>query len=208
LVLLKYYQRSGRDLPWRRTQDPYKVLIAELLLQKTAAGPAQKVWEDVIRLYPTVESLAVASPDDLQKIIGILGLNKRSKYLINAASIIARQSHGELRAEANFLESLPGVGKYTASAILSFAFGLKSAAIDVNAARVYGRIAGFSPVTLRQALAFALVIGQRLVTQKSHREVNYAVLDLAAQICRPKPLCDICPALRFCDYTRTTSINR
>jgi A/G-specific adenine glycosylase len=199
-ILRQYYAYSGRDLPWRKTKDPYKILVAESLLQKTAAGPAQKVWGNVIQSYPTVESMALASAQDLEKVIATLGLKKRAGFLTEAARVIVTQTNGKLKGDADLLESLPGVGEYTTSAILSFAFNMKAAVIDVNAARVYSRIGGFSPLTIRQGLAFARVIGNRLVTHKSHKEVNYGVLDLAAQICRPRPFCDSCPAIKLCEY--------
>ena len=84
--------------------------------------------------------------------------------------------------------------------VLSFACDVRAVTIDVNAARVYSRIGGFLPNALRQGLAYARVVAETVVTETNHREVNYGVLDLAAQVCRPRPLCSSCPALAFCEY--------
>lgn len=204
-VFRQYYSHRGRDLPWRRTEDPYEILVAELLLQKTGAKPVENVWSTLIRSWPNVESLAGASVSELEVVIRPLGLRKRAKSLHEAACAIVRETKGVIPGDVKFLESLPGVGNYTASAVLSFAYNIKAATIDANAARVYTRICGFSPKTLRQGLAFAHVIGERLVGSKTHREVNYGVLDLSAQLCKPKPFCSICPALKLCQYAQAAT---
>ena len=199
-IFRDYYLTHGRDFPWRRTRDAYKVLVTEMLLQKTAVKPVEKLWPKLFERYPNVESLAASSSDELETLIGLLGLRKRTKALHNIASAIIEQSDGEILGDINYLESLPGVGNYTASAVLSFAFDINAATIDVNAARVYTRICGFLPNTIRQGLAFAHTISKRIATDTTHREVNYGVLDLAAQVCRPKPLCHNCPAQNLCQF--------
>lgn len=199
-IFCRYYRKNGRIYPWRESKDPYKVLLAEFLLQKTSITPVRKVWSTLIKLYPNIERLAVADIKYLETIIRPLGLRKRAKALRQAARIIAQEAGGTIPDEREFLESLPGVGNYTASAILSFGCDVKASTIDVNAARVYTRIAGFLPKTLRQGLAFASVVGERVATQRTHREINFGVLDLAAHLCRPRPLCHNCPALKFCHY--------
>lgn len=204
-ILRDYYLTNGRDFPWRRTRDPYKILVTEMLLQKTAVKPVEKLWPILFQRYPNVESLAVSPLSELEAIIGLLGLKKRSKALHNIARAIVEQSDGKIVRNINFLESLPGVGNYTASAILSFAFDVSVATIDVNAVRVYTRICGFSPNTLRQGLAFAHVISKHIVTDRTHREVNYGLLDLAAQICKPKPQCHHCPLIELCQFAAENS---
>jgi A/G-specific adenine glycosylase len=195
----RYYETSRRDLPWRNTADPYRLLVAELLLQKTAVKPVEEVWRALIRRYPTVHALARASLRTVQALIRPLGLHKRARALRDAARVIVREGGGRIPPDPCFLQSLPGVGGYTAATVLSFAHNVKAAAVDVNVARVYARIAGFAPNTLRQGLAFALVVAERVATPKWHRETNYAVIDLAAQVCRPRPACGACPIARLCD---------
>jgi A/G-specific adenine glycosylase len=197
-ALCQFFQRRGRDLPWRRTHDPYGILVAEVLLQKTGAAPVEHVWTSFIQRYPNVTALAGASLDDVESLIRPLGLRKRAKNLVGAAQILLEQTGSKVVPDPDLLESLPGVGSYTSAAVLSFAFDISVAVIDVNAARVYTRVGGFSPNTLRQGLAFARVVGSRVVTQDSHIEVNYGVLDLAALVCKLKPLCKTCPVLDLC----------
>jgi A/G-specific adenine glycosylase len=197
-AIRKYYGERGRDFPWRRTRDPYKVLVAELLLQKTAAKPVEIVWSIFVERYPTVHALAQASVRDVARLIRPLGLRKRIKALREAARTAVRETGGEIAPDEGFLRSLTGVGAYTAAAVLSFSHGVSTAVVDVNCARVYSRIAGFQPNTLRQGLAFAQVVSRRVITAKTHREVNYGVLDLAAEVCRPRPRCAGCPLARLC----------
>ncbi len=197
-LLRRYYLTSARPFPWRLTRDPYCVLVAEILLQKTAAGPVQRIWNDLVTAYPDAGALAAARPADVESLIRPLGLHKRAAALIAASHALVQQAQGALQPDPGLLRSLPGVGPYAVSAVLSFAFGVKASVIDVNAARVYTRIAAFRPVTHRQALAFALVLADRTITAKSHRQVNYAILDLGAQVCRPAPVCTQCPLATLC----------
>jgi A/G-specific adenine glycosylase len=208
-ILTNYYQQNGRDFPWRGTRDPYKVLVAETLLQKTSVKPVTDIWSAFIRQYPDVEMLASSSLHHIEALIRPLGLQKRAKVLLESARCIVRTAGSQIPGNAQFLKSLPGVGDYTAAAILSFAFNINAAAIDVNAARVYTRICGFSPNTLRQGLAFARAVGERVVSPETHREVNYGLLDLAAQLCgKSKPNCSQCPAREICQYARITSADQ
>lgn len=201
-ILERYYQTHGRDLPWRRTRDPYKVLVAEMLLQKTGYKPVEKVWLAFIQQYPHVRALANAPMGDLEALIQPLGMHRRAARLQEIARRIVCQTDGEIIADQNFLRSLPGVGDYTAAAVLSYALDVKALAVDVNAARVLARIGGFAANTLRQELAFAKAVGELLLTQETHRAVNYGLLDVSAQICRPQPHCEICPASDLCEFAQ------
>lgn len=201
-ILCQYYAENGRDLPWRRTRDPYEVLVAEILLQKTAYKPVTRVWPKLVECYPDINALAKASVEELEALIYPLGLHKRAKRLVHIAEAIVEKTGGEIPTDRVFLKALPGVGDYTTAAVLSYALGVKAAAIDVNGARVLTRVAGFEPSTHRQALAFAHAVGDRLITQDKHRGVNYALLDLSADICRPKPHCEVCPAAFLCQFVQ------
>ena len=202
-LLQEYARASERDFPWRHSTDPYQVLLAEVLLQRTAArSVVVGVWHDLIRRYPDASALAAAPLEEIEAAIRPLGLTKRAKALQQLARTVVRETGGRIVADAAFLESLPGLGSYGANAVLSFAYNIKAAVVDANAVRVYSRIGGFSPITRRQGLAYATVIADLVVTQDSHREVNYGLLDFAARICKPRPLCHKCPALPLCQYGR------
>lgn len=202
-TLCSYYLQKGRDFPWRSSRDPYRTLIAEMLLQKTGSGAVARIWPSLIQCYPNVESMAAASVGDLRRLVGTLGLRKRVEALRCAARRLVEETGGSVVADRSFLESLPGVGSYTASAVLSFAFDVAVPVVDVNGARVFTRIGGYAPRTLRQSLEFARTVSERIISQKTHREVNYGVVDLGAQACRPKPRCGECPTVSFCSHYRT-----
>jgi A/G-specific adenine glycosylase len=201
-VLIEYYLQSGRDFPWRRTTDPYAILIAEVLLQKTGSRPVGDIWRSFLQRYPTVDALASASIEDLEAVLRPLGLRKRAKILYDAAQVLMRDAKGKVPGDATFLRSIYGIGSYTTAAVLSFGHNISAATIDVNAARVYTRIAGFVPNTLRQGLAFATIVGEEVITPETHRAVNLGLLDFAAQICKTRPLCERCPAVSICKYGR------
>lgn len=202
-VLVQYYHKHSRDFPWRRTTNPYQLLVAEVLLQKTGAKPVIDTWYAFLERYPDVRALAAAPVVELEALLAPLGLVRRRAAVLHAAAHqLIRDHGGTVPKDAAALAALPGVGSYTAAAILSFAWNIPAPTIDVNAARVYARIGGFAPRTLRQGLAFAQVVGERVVTQRAHQQVNYGVLDLAAQICRPQPRCTVCPARGLCQYAR------
>ncbi len=201
-VFRRYFLKHGRDFAWRITSDPYQILVAEVLLQKTGSAQVEKVWQDFIQKYPDVKSLAAASVSEIVAIIESLGLRKRAGTLSDAARLLSQETGGKIIPDKDFLMGLPGVGTYTAAAISSFAFDVGMPTIDVNAVRVYSRIGGFLYRTPRQGLAFAEVIGGRVVTKKTHKEVNYGVLDLASEVCKPQPHCEVCPALKFCQFAR------
>jgi A/G-specific adenine glycosylase len=171
-----------------------------VLLQKTGAKPVQEVWATLVERYPNAVALSHAPAEDIEEVVGVLGLKKRATALREAARTIVKETGGEVIADAGFLRSLPGLGDYATAAVLSFACDVRAVTIDVNAARVYSRIGGFLPNTLRQGLAYARVVAERVATDTNHKEVNYGVLDLAAQVCRPRPLCTSCPTLAVCEY--------
>jgi A/G-specific adenine glycosylase len=109
-LLVSYYLANGRDFPWRRTSDPYKILIAEVLLQKTGVKPVEKVWTAFIQRYPSIEALASASTEDIENIIRPLGIQKRAKVLLEIAQTVVQGTGGEIVGDVGFLTSLSGIG--------------------------------------------------------------------------------------------------
>jgi A/G-specific adenine glycosylase len=169
--LLEWYRRVARDLPWRRTTDPYAILVSEVMLQQTQVARVMERYEAWLRRWPTVEALAAASLGEvLTEWVG-LGYNRRAKALWEAAALVAESGWPE------DLTRLPGVGPYTAAAVGSFAFGRTELAVDTNARRVYARW-GFVPST-------------------GSAELNQAVMELGATVCRAHvALCEQCPVER------------
>jgi A/G-specific adenine glycosylase len=190
-ALLDWYAREGRDLPWRRTRDPYRVLVSEVMLQQTQVDRVIPRYERFLARFPDERSLAAASAADVIEEWSGLGYNRRALALRRAAQAVAE--HGWPRA-LDGLQALPGVGPYTAAAVASFAFDAQVAAVDTNLRRVIERRDGVvrppGPLARRAA---ELVPGGRAAAW------NHAMMDLGATICRPRaPRCDACPVAEGC----------
>ena len=175
-ALLRWYERERRDLPWRRTSDPYAILVSEVMLQQTQVARVVSRYEAWLERWPTVASLAAAPLEDvLREWVG-LGYNRRAVRLWEAAHVVAREGWPER------LEDLPGVGPYTAAAVGSFAFGRQEVALDTNARRVFARLgAPLVPPPGRAA------------------DFNQATMELGATICTARaPRCGECPVRAGC----------
>ncbi len=202
-ALLAWYQRHRRDLPWRDVGDPYLVLVSEVMLQQTQAARVIPYYERFIARFPTVESLAAAALEDVLAVWSGLGYNGRARRLREAARTIAAEGW----PPADELERLPGVGRYTASAIASFAFGAHVVTIDTNVRRVISRWCG-EPLegdVLRAVTEGAL--------GDPAAEWNQAVMDLGATVCIARGArCGACPVSDWCagpaSYVPTTPQGR
>jgi len=181
-AILSWYARARRDLPWRRTRDPYAILVSEVMLQQTQVPRVVPRYEAWLQRWPDAAGLAAASPGDvLREWIG-LGYNGRALRLRDACAVVARDGWPRSARE---LETLPGVGPYTSAAVASFAFGEQVAAVDTNVARVVARIGRGAPRDLLPAGAAG--------------DWNQAMMELGATICRARSVaCDSCPAATWC----------
>lgn len=200
LFFLEYFRRLGRKLPWRNTKDPYFILIAEMMLQKTHSRVVPSVWNAFVTRWPTPEGLARARLASIESVLRPLGLKKRAAWLRSLAKAVVKIGGGEVPRAYASLVALPGVGKYTANSVLCQAFGLNVAMVDVNAARVYCRVYGVRMKTDRQALLFGEMAANAAIQHASAREVNLGVFDLAQAICRTNPECPKCPLSASCEY--------
>ena len=180
-ALLRWYDEQGRDLPWRRTRDPYAVLVSEVMLQQTQVARVIPRYEAWLERWPDAAALAAASPADvLREWVG-LGYNRRALRLRDACVAVARDGWP---VTASGLRALPGVGPYTAAAVASFAFDEQVAAVDDNVARVSTRL-GTEPATL--------------VPEGRAASFNHAMMDLGATICTARRArCEACPVARLC----------
>ena len=199
--LLDWYRASGRDLPWRRTTDPYPIWISEIMLQQTRVAAVLGYYARFLAAFPTVEDLAAAPEDVLLKLWEGLGYYSRARNLQKAARIIAAAGHFPDTYED--LLALPGVGEYTAGAIASAAFGLREAAVDGNVLRVVMRLAN-CPDNITDPKVKAAVraaVQQVMPTQASDiRIFNQAMMELGATVCGPnaEPRCGECPLGDIC----------
>jgi A/G-specific adenine glycosylase len=191
-ALLDWFATAGRDLPWRRTRDPWAVLVAELALQQTQVARVAERWPRLLERFPDPAACAAAPVAEVVRAWAGLGYNRRAVNLHRAAVQVVERHGGRMPGSLADLLALPGVGPYTARAVLAFAFEADVGVLDVNASRVLSRLHG-APVD--QATADGLVPPGRGWAW------NQAVLDLGATVCTPVPDCAACPlAARGCRW--------
>ena len=197
-TLLAWYEANGRDLPWRRTRDPYAIWISEIILQQTRIAQGQAYWERFLEAFPDVERLAAASEDEVLRLWQGLGYYSRARNLHAAA----RQIVAEGRFPDTFagIRALKGVGDYTAAAIGSIAFGLPEAVVDGNVYRVLARHYGIdTPVGTPAAKKEFSTLAQSLLPPERPGDFNQAMMDFGAVQCTPAaPACLLCPLQDSC----------
>ena len=199
--LLAWYARAGRDLPWRRTRDPYRVLVSEFMLQQTQVIRVAQYYPRFLERFPDLETLAHAKPRAVREAWDGLGYYARARNLHALAKHVTRRHDGALPDKPEELRQLPGVGPYTAGAVASFAYEKPVPAVDTNVARVirrvfFGRATGsVQRVTQLWRLAAALVPR----SGKRAWKFNQAVMELGALICvARRPKCPECPVRSVC----------
>ncbi len=203
-AILAWYSTHCRILAFRRTTDPYAVLVSEVMAQQTQAARAAEHWERFITRFPTVESLAASTPADVLRAWKGLGYNRRGLALWRAAGVIVDQHDGQVPDSIDELEKLPGVGPYTARAVAAIAFGRPVGAVDVNVGRVLGRLAGGTDGLPRASIQ---AVADTAAATTHPGTWTHALMDLGATTCRARaPRCDECPALEWCRYPGRTAI--
>jgi A/G-specific adenine glycosylase len=202
--LVVWYARHGRDLPWRRTRDPYAIWVSEVMLQQTRVETVIPYYRRFLSRFPSVESLARASLDDVLKLWENLGYYARARNLHEAARRIVAQYGGRLPRDPAGIRGLPGVGPYMEGAIRSLAFGEPVPAVDGNVRRVVARLFAVGDPIDAPATRRALEeLARSLVPPTCPGCFNQAVMDLGAMICTPgKPSCDACPLDGLCKARR------
>jgi A/G-specific adenine glycosylase len=201
-ALSAWYRRSARDLPWRRTKDPYGVWVSEVMLQQTTVATATPRWRRFLSRFPDVGALARASEREVLAEWSGLGYYARARNLHRAARTVA--AAGSFPGSAASLRRLPGVGPYTAAAVASICFGEAAAVVDGNVVRVLSRLFALrvDPKTPR-GLARIRERADALLEPASPGDFNQAVMELGATVCTPRaPACGACPLRRFCAAAR------
>lgn len=199
--LRRWWSTNVRSFQWRRTRDPYEVLLAEVLLHRTRADQVAPVYQNLLEQFPTLAALAAAGPEELRTRLRSLGLSWRVDLLHLMAQDLVERFGGSIPVEEEALLSLPGVGPYIAAAVRCFAFGLPDPILDTNTVRVASRLYGV-PATdaSRRSRRFRELLG-RLMDPEHPREHNFALLDHAALTCTPRdPKCPQCPVSQHCAY--------
>jgi A/G-specific adenine glycosylase len=204
-VILKWYRKNGRGFAWRSSDDPYRILLAEILLQRTQASQVENNYRRILSQFPTLRSIHYATEDDLRRAFEPLGLAKRVPQVKQLADRIMRAYGGRVPRTVDELRTLPGIGQYIANATVCFAFGTQTPIVDVNVIRVYERFFGIASDRQRprddpELWRFA---GDALPRRRA-AEYNRALIDFASLVCKPRtPLCSECPIHRQCQDWRT-----
>ena len=199
--LLAWYGQHGRDLPWRRTRDPYAILVSEVMLQQTQVQRALLYYEKFLSRYPTVEDLARADEPEVRETWHGLGYYARARNLQLTSRKIVAERDGRFPDTPEELQKLPGIGPYTAGAVSSFAFHRHAAILDTNAARVLSRF--FDLPEAQQTTRFLWSVARHVTPLGQAHIFNQAIMDLGATVCTARaPRCPACPLRPVCRTLR------
>jgi A/G-specific adenine glycosylase len=203
-MLLDWYDTHKRDLPWRRTRDPYAVWVSETMLQQTRVETVIPYYERFLARFPDLESLASADAEEVYAVWTGLGYYSRARNLQAAARAVVEEHGGRLPEEASALRGLKGVGRYTAGALASIAFDQPEPAVDGNVVRVLARLLGVRNDAGRKPVMDRFwLIAAELARGPRPGQLNQALMELGATVCRPRsPVCPVCPLESLCDALR------
>lgn len=201
VAMLSWYEEMRRDLPWRRTRDPYAILVSEIMLQQTRVETVLGRYESFLQRFPSITDLAAAPLDDVLAEWSGLGYYRRPRALHALAQAVVGQHGGRIPQTLEELLALPGLGPYTAAAVGSIAFGIPALSVDGNVGRILCRIAGIEDDPRRAPVRRRLeaLLADALQAHPPG-ELNQAIMELGARVCTPRrPRCDECPAARYCE---------
>ncbi len=198
--LIRWYERHARDLPWRRTTDPYRVWISEIMLQQTTVVAVVPYFERFLARFPSVNDLAAADENDVLRLWEGLGYYSRARNLSKAAQVIVLEHDGVFPSEVDALQKLPGIGRYTAGAIASFAFDRRAPIVEANTLRLYCRLLGYAgDPRSKDGQAQLWSFAEAILPKTQPGRMNLALMELGATVCSPKePNCDHCPVHAYC----------
>jgi A/G-specific adenine glycosylase len=198
--LLQWFKKNGRDLPWRKTRDPYAIWVSEIMLQQTQVPTVIPYYKNFLNSFPTVRHLAKADLSKVLKVWEGLGYYSRARNLHRASQIVSNHFHAEIPDQLKDLLTLPGIGRYTAGAILSIAFNKPAPILDGNVRRVLSRLFAISADPKENKTEqFLWHLSESLVPKGYASSFNQGLMDLGAMICTPKePQCPKCPFRDLC----------
>ena len=197
-TLLSWYAACRRDLPWRRTRDPYAIWVSEIMLQQTRVETVIPYYERFLMRFPTALALAEAPPDDVLAAWSGLGYYRRARLLLDGARVVAGKG-GAVPGDRDSLLAVPGIGKYTAGAIASIAFGQAVGLVDGNVARVLARLFALDEDMRKGGMRTAEALADLIVARGDPGAWNQALMELGATVCTPRsPSCEACPLASMC----------
>ncbi|MCA9070830.1 MAG: A/G-specific adenine glycosylase, partial [Planctomycetaceae bacterium] len=198
--LKTWYDGAARELPWRATHDPYRIWISEIMLQQTTVAAVIPYYERFFQAFPHLEDLAQAEEQQVLKLWEGLGYYSRARNILKTARLLWREYEGQFPTDVSGLQELPGIGRYTAGAIVSFAFDRKAPILEANTLRLYSRLVGY-PGNPRSADGQRILwnFAEDILSSHSPGQTNQALMELGSRICTPKePNCPTCPLNREC----------
>lgn len=200
-LILEWGDKNKRSFPWRKDRTPYKVLLSEILLQRTPVNRVAEFFPKFIEKFPSPQSLMTMDANSIRQIFHPMGLKKRVKWLISLMKEVCDRYDCKVPDQEDALIELPGVGLYTARAILCFGFGKDVSLVDVNVARILSRVFGVlgrkrRPSEDKELWDFAT----KLLPKNRVTFYNEALLDFAILVCKKQPLCGTCPLTHICNY--------
>ncbi|MGD0954391.1 MAG: DNA glycosylase [Methanotrichaceae archaeon] len=201
---MSWFDEHGRAFPWRETDNPFKLLVAEMMLRRTKADQVKLVYDRLFQRYPDVDAIAEAPIEDLENILYPLGLRWRTPAFQLIAREIKEKYVAKVPKTREELRTLPGVGEYVAGAVLSIAYGKKEWIVDSNIVRLFKRYFGVETSKEGRRDPSIIGIAKLYASGKDPRTANLAILDFAALICTARnPHHDICPLKNKCKYSWT-----
>jgi len=199
--LMRWFERWGREYPWRNTDDPYRVLMAEMMLRRTKADQVKGVYEQFMEEYPVPAMLADARKKDVEKILYPLGLKWRTPAFQLVAREVKEKYNSKVPETREELKGLPGVGDYVAGAVLSVAYRKKEWIVDTNVVRVFKRYFGVKTSKEGRRDRHIIEIAKFYASGKDPRRANLAILDFSALVCTARnPLCGECSLRNECAH--------
>lgn len=206
--VISWFKKKGRLYPWRLTRDPFRVLIAEMMLRRTRADQVVPVYEQFFKKFPDVDALAEASHEELEKLLHPLGLKWRVPAFRTMAREVREKYNSRIPDTREGLTSLPGVGEYVAGAVLSLAYGKKEWVVDSNIVRIFKRYFGIKTSKEGRRDKHVIEIARTYASGNDPGRAIMGILDIGALICRPrKPYCQRCPLITRCHYVLSQKEN-
>lgn len=199
-TILDWFRNSGKSYPWRETTSPYRILVAEMFLQRTQAKQVVPIYDLFMTRFPSPADLATANVAEIERLILPLGLKKRAKQLKEVALQLVQQYGGEVPADLVALMKLPGTGRYTANAVLVFAFGYRLPLVDANTVRILRRVFGVeSPLQRPRMDPLLWNVLADMIPEGQGREFSWALIDFSNSVCTAgHPHCLDCPLSTLC----------
>ena len=208
-ALLRWYRTSGRDLPWRRTTDPYAILVSEFMLQQTQVATVIPYYKEWLRRFPDFSTLADASENDVLHAWQGLGYYARARNLRATAIAIMEKHGGKFPRKLESIRELPGIGRYTANAVATFAFDQSVPIVEANIARVLSRLFNVqTPIDTSAGRERLWSLAAELLPERHAGRHNSALMEFGALVCGVRPKCPSCPVKIFCRATEPTILPR